>query len=88
MIEPSSLIAYFISPNLMKCSTLGGSSPSKSGVRFDDSPIVIHYKPSGKDFIASFRFGGNTFQDEFLILYLYLLLSAPLPHTCLSVSEY
>jgi len=79
MIE-SSLIAYFISPNLMKRSTLGGSSPSKSGVRFDDSLTVIHYKPSGKDFIASFRFGENTFQDEFLILHLYLLLSAPLPH--------
>jgi len=65
MIE-SSLIAYFISPNLMKCSTLGGgSSPSKSGVGFDDSLIVVHHKPSGKDFIVSLRFGGNTFQDEF-----------------------
>jgi len=65
MIEPS-LIAYYF-PEFNEVLYLGGgSSPSKSGVRFDDSPIVIHYKPSGKDFIASFRFGGNTFQDELI----------------------
>ena len=63
MIE-SSLIAYYF-PEFNEVLYLGGgSSPSKSGVRFDDSPIVIHYKPSGKDFIASFRFGGNTFPGE------------------------
>jgi len=48
----------------MKHSTLG-SAPSKSGDRFDDSLIVIHYKPSRKDFTPSFRFGGNTFLEEF-----------------------
>jgi len=64
MIE-SSLIAYYL-PEFNEVLYLGGSSPSKSEDRFDDSLIVIHYKPSGKDFIVSFRFGGNTFQNELI----------------------
>jgi len=62
MIEPS-LIAYYF-PEFNEVLYLGGSSPSKSGVRLNDSLIVIHYKPSKKILFNLSYFGGNTFQDE------------------------
>jgi len=52
MIE-ASLIAYYF-PEFNEVLYLGGSSPSKSGVRFDDSLIAIHYKPSKKNLYHPF----------------------------------
>jgi len=75
----SSLIAYCF-PEFNEVLYLRGSSPSKSGVRFDDSLIAIHYKPSGKDFVPSFRFGGNTFQDELIFSSLLIIVRASTSH--------